>query len=182
MNLPKDHIRFKKLDVDPTAKLQTPGAGAKKKISLVGTESSKPPLKLTTKGPIKIIPKDQADPRASSAAHPLKIGEKRPSSQVKMAMLQRSDSAANAKEATNAQGVAPKLKLKIRPPSASKKDVKPPSRGATPTHFRRTRPPQPKAQQKPANQEVYGLDAEFLEGLGLGDLIDDLDGLGDCDD
>ena len=38
-------------------------------------------------------------------------------------------------------------------------------------------------QQKPAvNQEVYGLDVEFLEGLGLGDLIDDLGGLSDGDD
>ena len=86
MNLPKDHVRFKKLETDPTAKLQTPGAAGKKKISLVGADGSKPPLKLTTKGPIKIIAKDQADPRASTAAHPLKTGEKRPSSQVKMAI------------------------------------------------------------------------------------------------
>ena len=86
MNLPKEHIRFKKLDADPTAKLQTPGAVAKKKISLVGADGSKPPLKLTTKGPIKIIPKDQGDPRASATGLPLKIGERR-SSQVKMTML-----------------------------------------------------------------------------------------------
>lgn len=183
MNLPKDHIRFKKLDADPIAKLQTPGAAAKKKLSLVGADSSKPPLKLATKGPIKIIPKDPADPTATTAAttHPLKIAEKRPSSQIKLSLHSRTDSTANLKEGDTAPGAAPKLKLKIRPPSASRKEMKPPSIGTTPTEFRRTRPPQQKAKQKPANQEVYGLDLNFLEDLGLGDLIDDLDGLSDSD-
>jgi hypothetical protein len=57
MNIPKDHIRFQKFNDDPTIKLTTPGAGTKTKIAALGGEVSKPPLKLTTKGPIKMIPR-----------------------------------------------------------------------------------------------------------------------------
>lgn len=181
MNVPKDHIRFKKLDSDPIAKLGTPGAVAKKKINLTGTDGSKPPLKLAAKGPIKILPKDSGDGKVANTAttsQPLTL-EKRPSSQAKLSGVPHTNSITSFKEGGTAPGAAPKLKLKIRPPSASKKDIKPPARGTTPTGFRRTRPPQPKAQQKPANQEVYGLDLDFLEDLGLGDLIGDLDGSDD---
>lgn len=36
-----------------------------------------------------------------------------------------------------------------------------------------------KKPSKPVNQEVYGLDVEFLEDLGLGDLIDELESAAD---
>ena len=40
--------------------------------------------------------------------------------------------------------------------------------------FRRARPQVKAKPDKPANQEVYGLDIGFLEDLGLGDILGDL--------
>ena len=143
MNIPKDHQRFR-VDNDPTAKLEAPGTGLKAKILKAGgTEMSKPPLKISAKGPIKIIQRDNMDSnsvinsqrginQASGSAL-----DQRPGSSMKMKLL-KTESNLNLKDSGVAGSGAPaKLKLKIRPPSASKHDIKPPSRGATPTEFRR---------------------------------------------
>ena len=65
--------------------------------------------------------------------------ENRSGSKVKMTKLLRTDSNLNVKEGSSGAAGAPKLKLKIRPPSTSKHDVIPPAKGATPTDFRRKR-------------------------------------------
>lgn len=65
MNIPKDHIRFQKINEDPTIKLTTPGASIKAKVAGLG-DVSKPPLKLSTKGPIKMIPRSQIDTSLSN--------------------------------------------------------------------------------------------------------------------
>jgi len=67
--------------------------------------------------------------------------------------------------------------LKLRQPSASRREAKPGigSSGAPSTPgFRRPRPQVKAKPNKPANQEVYGLDIGFLEDLGLGDILGDL--------
>lgn len=84
-------------------------------------------MKLSTKVPIKIIPKDKIHVKdiASGAVTPLKLGEQRLSAKVKLGGHTRNDSKTSLVEGA-ASGAPPKLKLKIRPPSATKNDVAPP--------------------------------------------------------
>lgn len=62
--IPKDPVKFGKLEQDPLAKLENPAAVSTLKPIPKFTKmpadmgGAKPPLKLSTKGPIKIIPRD----------------------------------------------------------------------------------------------------------------------------
>lgn len=152
MNLPKDHKKFV-VKPDPLANLGTPGS------------VNKPPLKLLAKGPIKVLPKgaiDKSSPQKEEgeAGKIVRMTLKRGSS-TQMDTTQatkRPPSGRTQLPQIDSSSGGP-LKLKLRTSSASR--------------FQGTAQNR-KAVGKKNTTELYGLDIGLLEGIGLGDMVNEI--------
>lgn len=152
MNLPTDHKKFN-VKQDPLVNLGTPGS------------VNKPPLKLANKGPIKLIPKgaiDKSSPQKEEGESSkivrikLKGGS---STQADLAQAPKRPPSGRTQlpQIDSSSGGA--LKLKLRTSSASRLLPKAQNR---------------KALVRKNTTELYGLDIGMLEGIGLGDMVNEI--------
>ena len=153
MSIPKDHKKFV-VRQDPLASLGTPGS------------INKPPLKLSTRGSIKVLPRaavDQSSPQKQDGETSKIIKMKvirGANTQVDTGQALQRPPGGRAQLAQIDSTSGGPLKLKLRTASASRFQGKGQLR---------------KAVAKKNTNELYGLDIGLLEGLGLGDMVNEMD-------